>query len=112
MDDNQLKPRFEEYERRHFVIRNTAFLSILGCEEAYKNPRLRQQYLDHVTTYQPAVSTDRIAVYHRKVDILDELYICFHGTRLTSIEDIIQDIGVFENTHIHGLLRIEFRATL
>jgi len=111
MDDNQLKPRFEEYERRHFVIRNTAFLSILGCEEAYKIPRLRQQYLDHVTTYQPAVSTDRIAVYHRKVDILDELYICFHGTRLTSIEDIIQDIGVFENTIQSSAITIQYMET-
>ncbi len=32
--DDALKRQFEEYERRHFVVENSVYLSMLGCEEA------------------------------------------------------------------------------
>jgi len=94
----RIKNEFEEYERRHFVVNNNVFLSILGVEEAYKSPSSRKTFLDNTTTYQPQISTDRIAVYVRGMYSIKELLICIHGTRLTSIEDIIQDIQVLENS--------------
>ena len=96
--DDALKRQFEEYERRHFVVENSVYLSMLGCEEAYKPPQSRNTFLDNTTSYQEGVSTERIAVYLKGMYSFQELYICIHGTRLTSVEDILQDLQIIENS--------------
>ena len=97
-EDDRIKQEFEDYERRHFVVDNPVMISMLGCVEAYKSKSSRKQFLDSNTSYQQSVSTDRIAVYLKGLYSVKELFICIHGTRLTSIEDIIQDIRVIENS--------------
>ena len=71
---------------------------MVGCVEAYKPKTSRKTFLDSNTQYQAQASTDRMAVYLKGLYTVKELFICIHGTRLTSIEDIIQDIRVFENS--------------
>jgi len=97
-EEDRIKQEFEDYERRHFVVDNSVLISMLGCVEAYKSKSSRKQFLDSNTSYQQSVSTDRIAVYLKGLYSVKELFICIHGTRLTSIEDIIQDIRVIENS--------------
>ena len=97
-EDERIRQEFDEYEKSHYVVDNEVYLSMLGCVEAYKSPSSRNQFLDNKTVYQPNVSTDRFAVYVRGMYSIKELFICIHGTKLTSIEDIIQDIQVIENS--------------
>ncbi len=118
LNDERIKQEFEAYERRHFVVNDSVYISMLGCVEAYKSPSSRKQFLDNQTSYQASASTDRMAVYIRGMYSIQELFICIHGTRLTSIEDILQDIQVIENSvlnspftikYVHDLIRIRER---
>ena len=111
-EEYDLRREFEEYEKRHFVVGNDEFLSMMGCVEAYKSRGSRKEFLDNRTVYQPQVSTDRIAVYLRGMYEIQELYICIHGTRLTSIQDILQDIQVIENSVRSSPFTIEIMKDL
>lgn len=97
-EDDRIRQEFEEYEKSHYVVDTETYLCMKGCVEAYKSPSSRNQFLDNTTIYQPSVSTNRFAVYVRGLYSTQELFICIHGTKLNSIEDILQDIQVVENT--------------
>ena len=111
-EDDEIREEFEDFERKHYVIPNPAYISMLGTEEAYKAPNNRNQFLDNTTLYQPSVSTDRIAVYLKDNYGFETLFICIHGTKLTSIEDIIQDIQVIENSVQSSPVTIGYLNTL
>ena len=101
-EDDRIKQEFDDFERKHYVVGNEEYLSMLGCVEAYKDPASRNQFLDNTTIYRAGASNDRIAVYERGMYSIRSLYICIHGTKLTSVEDIIQDILVLENSVLNS----------
>lgn len=107
-EDERIKREFEEYERSHFVVDDEVYLSMLGCVEAYKKPSERKPFLENRTIYQEQVSTDRMAVYVRGLYSIKSLYICIHGTKLTSLEDIIQDAQVIENSILNSPFTINY----
>jgi len=96
--DDKIRREFENYEKHHYVVSNSVYLSMKGVQEAYKSPSERMEFLDNTTSYQPDLSTDRIAIYLKNNNIFQSLYICIHGTKLTSLEDIMQDLQVIENS--------------
>ena len=106
--EEEIMREFEEYERRHFVVKNEVYLSMMGCVEAYKPPLTRATFLDNETSYDGRVSNDRIAVYFRGLYAFQELFICVHGTKLTSLEDIYQDVQVIENSIQNSAFTIKY----
>jgi len=111
-EDDRIKQEFEDYERRHYVVSTEAYISMLGCVEAYKPLTSRNEFLDNQTTYQASVSNDRMAVYLRGMYEIKELFICVRGTRPTSIEDILQDIQVIENSVQNSPFTIQYTTEL
>jgi len=107
-EEDRIKQEFEDYEKSHFVVDTDAYISMLGCVEAYKAPSSRNQFLENHTSYQASVSNDRMAVYLRGMYSIQSLYICIHGTKLTSIEDIIQDLQVIENSVLNSPFTINY----
>ena len=93
-----VQKQFDNFVRTHFMINTEDYVGLLGTEQAYKSPSSREVFLDNKTTYNERLSNDRIAVYVRGAfsgqdtsSAFRTAFICIHGTKLSSIEDIVQD---------------------
>lgn len=98
-NSNEILKYFNNYEKNHFVVHTETYLSLLGVNEAYKNPSKRTTFLDNKTSYLSQLSDDRIAVYKREASYGNiEILICIRGTRITDIRDIYDDIRVINGS--------------
>ena len=86
-----VQKQYENFLRKHYMVDTGDYIGMLAVQESYKLPSSRELFLDNQTSYNEALSTDRIAVYNRGNFVFKTMYIAIHGTKLTSISDIIQD---------------------
>jgi len=104
LQQTTIKQEFDKFVRRHFMIDTSDYIGMLCCKEAYKNPSEREVFIDNKTTYQSQLSTDRIAVYIRGSYVFKTMFICIHGTKVSSVEDLYQDsrlvMGMVKDTAI------------
>ena len=109
-EKQRIREAFDIYERTHYAVPNPVYLSILGCVEAYKNPEDRKPNLDNRTRYVPSLSSSRISVYHQGQpgDIGQQLYICAHGTKLSSLEDLQQDIQILDSSITNSVVTLKY----
>jgi len=98
LSSRQIVNEFSRYEREHVVVPNLDYLCMLGTAESYRSPIERLRMLDNQTYYQESTSTDRIAVYKKGFYSIQNLFICIHGTKVSSLEDIRQDIQLISGT--------------
>ena len=104
LQQTTIKSEFDNFVRQHYMIDTIDYLCMIATQQAYKNPSEREQFIDNRTTYEPTLSTDRIAVYSRGFAPFKILIIGIHGTKLTSFQDIAQDtrlvLGVIKDSSI------------